>query len=152
MKTEPDVFSFEDLINCKDRTDAWQGVRNYQARNLMRDDFKLGDKVLIYHSSTTPPGVAGLAEVVKESYLDPSASDPKSQYYDPKSKNKPHSWVCVDVKATHRLSRFVSLNEIRENPKLATMLVIKRGQRLSIQPVLETEWDEIVKLGQPVVI
>ncbi len=152
MKTEPDVFSFEDLIQCKNRTDAWQGVRNYQARNLMRDDFKLGDKVLIYHSSTTPPGVAGLAEVVKEAYLDASASDPKSQYYDPKSKNKPHSWVCVDVKATHRLKSFVSLSKIRDHPKLASMLVIKRGQRLSIQPVLEKEWDVIVSLGEPIFI
>ena len=136
MKTEPDEFSFDDLVDRPRHTESWNGVRNYQARNFMRDDFKVGDKVLIYHSSAEQIGIPGLAEVVKAAHPDTTADEPER-------------WVMVDVKATHRFKHFVSLGEIKSNKSLHSMLVVKRGQRLSIQPVTKSEWETLLKIGNP---
>jgi predicted RNA-binding protein with PUA-like domain len=150
MKTEPDVFSFDDLIRCKNRTDSWDGIRNYQARNMMRDDFKRGDKVFIYHSRIPEPAIVGVAEVVKESHPDPSALDPKSKYFDDKSKSKGESrWCMVDVMAVERFRSDVTIQQCRETTGLEEMALIKKGQRLSIQPVSASEWKVIRKLGKP---
>ncbi|SMF33873.1 EVE domain-containing protein [Pseudobacteriovorax antillogorgiicola] len=150
MKTEPDVFSFDDLVNLKNSTDHWDGIRNYQARNFMRDQFKKGQQVFIYHSNTKVPGIVGIAEVVREAYPDHTALDPKSKYFDPKSADKGESrWVMVDVKATHRFRNLVSLADMREMPELDGMALLKPGQRLSIQPVEAPHWSLIKKIGKP---
>ena len=147
MKTEPDVFSWDDLEHKK--IASWDGVRNYQARNFMRDDFKVGDKVLFYHSSCAEPGVAGVAEVVREAYPDPTALDPDSEYFDEASQKSGTSrWVMVDVSPFKRFSKLASLAAIRSNQKLKSMALLQRGQRLSIQPVSAIEFAEIVAMGQ----
>ena len=146
MKTEPDVFSFDDLLQAPRQTTCWEGVRNYQARNFMRDDFKVGDLALIYHSSTAEPGIAGIARVVRAAYPDPSALDPKSDYFDEASRKAGESrWVMVDVKA-HATVNFLPLSCIRSEKKLATMLLLQKGQRLSIQPVTSAEWNVLEPL------
>lgn len=147
MKSEPDVFSFEDLKACKKQTEPWDGIRNYQARNFMRDDMQAGDQVLFYHSNMTPPGVAGVAEIASKPYADPTAFDKKSNYYDPKSDPENPRWVLVDVKFKADLRRHVSLNEIREIPECADMRLIQRGNRLSINPVTKAEFLAIKKAG-----
>ncbi|MCX6119570.1 MAG: EVE domain-containing protein [Proteobacteria bacterium] len=147
MKTEPDVFGWNDLETNPNQTASWDGVRNYQARNSMRDDFKLGDRVFVYHSSCETPGIAGLAEVVKEAYPDPTALDPKSEYYDPKSEKLGASrWVMVNVKSIAKAKSFLPLNQIRSHKKLQNMLLLRPGQRLSIQAVTDDEAAEILKL------
>lgn len=133
MKSEPEVFSIDDL--ARDRSAAWEGVRNYQARNFMRDDMKKGDLVLFYHSNATPPGVAGVAKVVRESYPDHSAWDAKSEYFDPKSTPETPVWMMVDVEFVERFAAVVALDELKAAPELEGMLVTQRGQRLSVQPV-----------------
>lgn len=149
MKTEPDVFSFDDLVALPNSTDHWDGIRNYQARNFMRDDFKLEQSVLIYHSNTKPPGIVGVAKVSREAHPDGSALDPKSKYYDPKSAAKGESrWVMVDVQATHRFKNYLSLNDLRDIPGLEKMALLQRGQRLSILPVTAEEWQIIWRLGK----
>ncbi|MCX6124479.1 MAG: EVE domain-containing protein [Proteobacteria bacterium] len=146
MKTEPDVFSWDDLEKSSDQTGTWEGVRNYQARNFMRDDFKQGDQVFFYHSSCETPGIVGLAEVVREGYPDPSALDPKSSYYDAKSVSAGASrWIMVNVRAKQRLSPAVTLSEIKAIPELKDMLLIRPGQRLSIQPVTDADAKFILK-------
>ena len=147
MKSEPDVFYFEDLKACKKQTEPWDGIRNYQARNFMRDDMQAGDQVLFYHSNMTPPGVAGVAEIASKPYADPTAFDKKSNYYDPKSDPENPRWVLVDVKFKADLRRHVSLNEIREIPECADMRLIQRGNRLSINPVTKAEFLAIKKAG-----
>jgi len=150
MKTEPETFSFNDLVALPNHTDGWDGIRNYQARNLMRDDFKKGDQVFIYHSNTVLPSIVGIAEVVKGAYPDKSALDPKQKYYDPKSAAQGESrWVQVDVKAKKRFKTPVSLKEIKNIPELSSMVLVKKGMRLSIQPVHKNEWDFLVTLGSP---
>lgn len=148
MKSEPDVFSIDDLKSRPNQTEPWDGVRNYQARNFMRDDFKKGDMVLFYHSNCEVPGIVGLAEVSKEAYPDETAFDPKSDYYDPKSTRENPRWLLVEVKYVEKFNRTISLAEMKEDPKLEGMLVIKKGQRLSIQPVENKHYDYIVKLGR----
>lgn len=143
MKSEPDVYSIDDLE--KQGTTPWEGIRNYQARNFMRDDMKIGDKVLFYHSNAKPPGIAGLAEVCKLAYPDYFAFDPKSKYYDPKSTEDSPRWMMVDVKFVKKFNTLLSLNEIKENEHLQDMMVIKRGSRLSIQKVTEKDYTYIVK-------
>jgi predicted RNA-binding protein with PUA-like domain len=151
MKTEPDVFSFDDLVERPQMTEPWDGIRNYQARNFMRDEFGLGQQVLIYHSNTEEPGIVGIAKVVREAYPDHTALDPEGKYFDPKSADKGESrWVMVDVQATHRLRQPLSLKELREIPELAGMALLKKGQRLSIQPVTAEEWQVIKQYGKPV--
>jgi predicted RNA-binding protein with PUA-like domain len=150
MKTEPGVFSFDDLIRCPRHTTSWEGVRNYQARNLMRDDFQMGDRALIYHSGIDEPAVVGIAEVVREGYPDDNALDPKHRYYDEKAKAKGQSpWVMVDVRATHRFSLPVTRPLLSSQAALKRMLVLKRGMRLSVQPVTAAEFEVVCKLGRP---
>ena len=142
MKTEPDVFSWDDLER-KQRA-SWDGVRNYQARNFMRDEFRLGDQVLFYHSSCPNPGIVGVAEVVREAYPDPTALDPKSEYFDPSSARDGTSrWVMVDISPRKRFRNLASLAEIRDIKALGSMLLLRKGQRLSIQPVTSKEFKTI---------
>ena len=144
MKSEPDVFSFEDLKSRPKQTEPWDGVRNYQARNFMRDVMKVGDQILFYHSNTTPPGVAGIAEVASEPYPDPTAFDKNSSYYDPKSHTDNPRWVLIDVRYKADLKRLVSLEEMKVMPELADMRVLQRGNRLSITPVSKAEFQAVV--------
>ena len=147
MKSEPDVFSFEDLWQAKQRTTMWDGVRNYQARNLMRDAMRIGDGVLYYHSSCPEPGVAGIAEVASESYPDPTQFDAKDSHHDPKSTREAPRWFLVDIRAVERLPAPVPLARLRGEPRLAEMGLLRRGNRLSIQPVSAAEWKAVRKLG-----
>jgi predicted RNA-binding protein with PUA-like domain len=144
MKSEPDEFSIDDLVKAKKQTTAWFGVRNYQARNYMRDHMRVGDGVLFYHSSCEVPGIAGIAKVSSEPYPDESQFDRKSEYYDPKSKRDEPRWMLVDVKLEKK-TRVMPLDEMRTYPELAEMVVLKRGNRLSITPVTEREWRFILK-------
>jgi len=147
LKTEPGVFSFDDLLQAPDQTTGWNGIRNYQARNFLRDEMKKGDRVLIYHSSADPPAVAGLAEVVKAGYPDPTQFDSKDDHYDPESTPAAPRWYQVDVKGVRKLLRAVSLEEIRRTKALAKMPLVQRGQRLSVQPVAPEEYALIVRMG-----
>ncbi len=147
LKTEPGVFSFDDLLQAPDQTTGWNGIRNYQARNFLRDQMEEGDRVLIYHSSADPPAVAGLAEVVRAGYPDPTQFDPKDDHYDPESTRAAPRWYQVDLKAVRKLPRAVSLEEIRRTKALAKMPLVQRGQRLSVQPVGPEEYALIVRMG-----
>ncbi|MGH8778923.1 EVE domain-containing protein [Paraburkholderia sp.] len=144
MKSEPDEASIDDLANAAQRTLPWTGVRNYQARNFMRDTMQVGDGVLFYHSSCPEPGIAGLAEVSSTAYPDPTQFDPKSPYYDAKSTHETPRWVLVDV-VFKKKSALVPLAALREHPELAQMRVLAKGNRLSITPVTSDEWRFIVK-------
>lgn len=144
MKSEPDVFSIDNLAKMKRA--PWDGVRNYQARNFMKD-MKVGDLILFYHSSCEPPGVAGVARVNKEAFPDHTSWDPKSDYYDPKSKPDKPLWYMVEVEYVEKAPRFVTLEEIKGAPSLLGMLVIRRGMRLSVQPVEERHFEDILKRG-----
>jgi predicted RNA-binding protein with PUA-like domain len=147
LKTEPETFSFDDLARAPKKTTGWNGVRNYQARNFLRDSLKKGDRVLVYHSNADPPAVVGIAEVVREGYPDPTQFDPKDDHYDPDSPKDQPRWFQVDVKAVQKLKRAVSLDEIRSVKALSKMALVQRGQRLSVQPVTPEEFDCIVELG-----
>ena len=144
MKSEPDEFSIEDLSRAPKKTTPWFGVRNYVARNFMRDSMRIGDGVLFYHSSCEIPGIAGFAKVASKPYPDASQFDRKSAYYDPKSKREEPRWMLVEVKLD-RKTRLMPLEEMRTHPELAGMITLKRGNRLSITPVTEAEWKFIVK-------
>ncbi len=148
MKSEPDVFSFEDLKACIKQTEPWDGIRNYQARNFMRDDMQIGDLILFYHSNTNPPGVAGIAEVASKPYPDPTAFDKKSKYFDPKSDPKNPRWILVDVSFKADIVRQVSLEEMKSMPELVNMRALQRGNRLSIMPTTRSEFEAIKKAGQ----
>lgn len=147
MKSEPQVFSLVDLKDEPNSTACWDGVRNYQARNFMREQMKIGDLVLFYHSNCDEPGVAGIAEVVKEGYPDHTAWDPESKYFDPRSTPDNPRWFMVDVMWKQALKRTVTLKEMKETPELEGMRVIQRGQRLSVQPVEKAHFDKIVAMG-----
>ncbi|MEO5815095.1 MAG: EVE domain-containing protein [Gemmatimonadaceae bacterium] len=147
VKSEPDVFSFDDLLARPQKTTHWDGVRNYQARNTMRDDMKKGDLVFFYHSSADPTEIAGVAEVVREGYPDPTALDPKDSHFDPRSKADAPSWYMVDLKAVERLKRPISLAELRTMKGLEKMTLLQKGSRLSVQPVTEGEWKIIHAAG-----
>ncbi len=144
MKTEPDVFSFDDLK--KKKTEPWTGVRNYQARNFMRDEMKLGDKILFYHSSCDIPGIAGIASVASAPYPDPTQFDKKSEYFDPKATKESPRWFLVDVKFEKDLKRLLPLEEIRQEPKLKDMRLLQKGNRLSILPVTSQEFEILLKI------
>ncbi|MBU9281397.1 EVE domain-containing protein [Burkholderia multivorans] len=144
MKSEPDEASIDDLAHAPQRTLPWTGVRNYQARNFMRDTMKIGDGVLFYHSSCPEPGIAGLAEVVSTPYPDPTQFDPKSPYYDPKSSPESPRWLLVDVRFVKK-TPLVPLAALREHDELADMRVLARGNRLSITPVTRAEWKFITE-------
>jgi predicted RNA-binding protein with PUA-like domain len=145
MKSEPDECSIDDVLAAKDRITPWSGVRNYQARNFMRDRMKVGDGVLFYHSSCPEPGIAGLAEVASAAYTDASQFDRKSPYYDKDSKKDAPRWFNVDVRAL-RKTRLISLEEMKQQKPLAKMVTLRPGNRLSITPVTEAEWKHIQKL------
>ena len=147
VKSEPDVFSYAALVASKNSTTLWDGVRNYQARNTLRDDMKSGDLVLYYHSNTKPPGITGVAEVVREGYPDPTQFDPNDSHFDPKTKQEDPRWYVVDIKARRELAHYVSIDDLKENPKLVDMAVTQRGQRLSVQPVTAAEFREVLKMG-----
>jgi predicted RNA-binding protein with PUA-like domain len=146
LKTEPTTFSFDDLWKAPKRTTFWDGVRNFQARNTLRDKMKVGDLVFIYHSSTDPTGIVGVAEVVREGYPDPTAFDPKDSHYDPKSKRESPTWYVVDVKAVERIDPIITLEELRGVKGLEKMVLLQRGSRLSVQPVSADEWKIITDL------
>lgn len=145
LKTEPNAYSIDDLKRQK--TGMWDGVRSYQARNIMRDEIKKGDMVLFYHSSTDPTGVFGLAEVVREAYPDPTQFDRKADHYDPKSKKESPQWVVIDVAFREKFNRTVTLEELKNDPFFNDMLVTKRGVRLSVQPVKEKHFKRILELS-----
>ena len=145
MKSEPDECSIDDVLAAPGRITPWSGVRSYQACNFMRDEMKVGDGVLFYHSSCPEPGIAGIAEVASAAYPDKSQFDRKSDYYDPDSKKEDPRWVNVDVRAL-RKTRLVSLEELRSHKALAKMRTLRPGNRLSITPVTESEWKFIAKL------
>ncbi len=144
MKSEPEEFSIDHLVASSTQSTPWFGVRNYQARNFMRDQMQLGDSVFFYHSSCPEPGIAGLAEVSAKAYPDASQFDKKSPYYDPKATRENPRWVHVDVKLV-RKTRLVSLEELRQHPQLADMRVLARGNRLSITPIEPSEWKFITR-------
>jgi len=145
MKSEPDECSIDDVLAAPGRTTPWSGVRNYQARNFMLKDMKIGDGVLFYHSSCPEPGIAGIAEVASAAYPDVSQFDPKSDYYDPASKREAPRWFNVDVRALKK-TRLVSLPEMRKQKQLKNMVTLRPGNRLSITPVTEAQWKHITRL------
>lgn len=147
IKSEPHVFSFDDLWAAKKRTTMWDGVRNYQARNFMRDSMRVGDPILYYHSSCDEPGVAGLAEVASEPYADPTQFDPGAKYFDAKSDPEDPRWILVDVRAVERLPEPVTLKAIKAERRLAKMGVVQKGSRLSIQPVTAAQWRVVLELA-----
>ena len=147
MKSEPDEFSIDDLVAAPGQRTSWFGVRNYQARNFMRDEMKVGDLAFFYHSSCPEPGVAGIVKVAAPAHPDISQFDPKSPYYDPKSPRDNPRWVNVDVELVEK-TRLVPLDEMRAEPALADMVTLRRGNRLSITPVTPSEWKALAKLAK----
>ncbi|MDZ7803843.1 EVE domain-containing protein [Thiohalophilus sp.] len=146
MKSEPDVFGIDDLAAMPRKTDHWDGVRNYQARNMMRDEMKKGDQVFFYHSNCKEPGIVGIAEVVKEGYPDHTAWDPKSNYYDPKSDPENPRWYMVNIKFVRKFARTVTLQEMKQEKALEGMKLLQRGNRLSVMPVDKKHWQHILKM------
>jgi len=147
LKSEPDVFSFADLKKRPHKTEPWNGVRNYQVRNMMRDHMAPGDLGFFYHSSCPQPGIAGIVRIVKEAYPDPTQFDPASEYFESGSRTENPRWLMVDVKWEAGFKTFVSLDMLRSDPALAGMLILRRGNRLSITEVTEKEWKRICELG-----
>jgi len=148
MKSEPTTFSIDDLAASPDQTTSWEGVRNYQARNMLRDEIKSGDRVLYYHSACTEPGCVGTATVVRDGYPDHHALDPRHHYFDPKSKPDKPTWYMVDIKLDHKFTQPVTLAALRQNAGLQSMQVLRKGNRLSVQRVTKKEFDQVVKLGK----
>lgn len=147
LKSEPDVFSFDDLKKRPKKTEPWNGVRNYQARNFMRDDMQVGDIGLFYHSSCAEPGVAGIVKITRAAYPDPTQFDPASEYFDAGSKKDDPRWLMVDVTFEADLPSFVHLVQLREDPALSDLLILRRGNRLSITPVEQAHFKRICRLG-----
>lgn len=148
LKSEPSVFSIDDLSAAPKKTTGWEGVRNFQARNMLRDDMKKGDLAFFYHSSCPEPGIAGIVEVVRAGYPDPSAWNPKSEYYDAKSPENKPLWYSIDVKLVRRMKTLIPLASLREHAdgKLDGLLLLRRGNRLSVTPVDEAHFDFILTL------
>jgi predicted RNA-binding protein with PUA-like domain len=144
MKSEPDAYSIDDLE--RDGHDMWDGIRNYQARNMMRDEMRVGDKVFFYHSNCKEPGIVGVMKVASKPYPDPTQFDPESKYYDPKSNEEEPRWMLVDVEFVRKLSRTITLAELKAHPGLDGMILLRRGNRLSIMPVDKAHWDLILGL------
>lgn len=144
FKTEPDAFSIDDLAAMPEQTEHWDGIRNYQARNFLRDQVKLGDQVFIYHSSCKDVGIAGLAEVVREGYVDHTQFDPDGKYFDPKSDPQNPRWYMVDVKLKTRFQQILPLKTIKAMPEITEIGLVKKGHRLSIMPVNEKEWQALL--------
>lgn len=146
MKSEPNEFSIDDLRRMPRKTEHWDGVRNYQARNMMRDQMKVGDQVLFYHSNCDTPGIVGVAEVVREGYPDFTAFDPDDPHYDPKSDPDNPRWYMVDVQFVRKLGRTITLQELKEQTALAEMPLVRRGNRLSVMPVTASQWKHILSM------
>lgn len=147
LKTEPESFSIQDLAACPRKTTCWDGVRNYQARNFMRDQMRAGDGVLFYHSNANPPGIVGTAQIVREAYPDHTAWDAADHHYDPKSSADNPIWLMVDIRLKSIFAEPISLDALREVPSLSGMELLRRGSRLSVQPVSPAEFAEIVKIA-----
>lgn len=148
FKSEPNTFNIDDLRSRPSQTEHWDGVRNYQVRNLLRDEIKVGDLGLFYYSSCNPPGIAGVIEVVRDGYPDFTAWDITSPYYDPKGTPENPRWYMVDVKFKNKFKHFIPLNEIKQTKSLANMLILRRGNRLSITRVTSAQWKVILQLGE----
>ncbi|WP_231758695.1 EVE domain-containing protein [Microbulbifer elongatus] len=146
FKSEPDEYSLDDLKAEPGHVGRWDGIRNYQARNFLRDEVEEGDGVLFYHSACKVPAIVGTAQVVRAAYPDPAQFDPESKYFDPKATAEKPRWFCVDIRWQSEFARPLPLKEIKQNPALAEMVLVKQG-RLSIQPVSESEWRLLLKLG-----
>ena len=146
MKTEPGTYSIDDLAKEKNKTTCWDGVRNYQARNIMRDQMKKGDRVLVYHSNAKPPGVVGTAKIVKESYVDHTAFDKKDKHFDPKSNRESPRWFMVDIKLEKKFKRKIPLDELKGTKPLKDMVLLNNS-RLSVQPVTKKEFETILKMA-----
>lgn len=147
MKSEPTSFSIDDLMKAPSQTTCWDGVRNYQARNFMRD-MAVGDQILFYHSNADPPAVMGIAEIVTTVYVDPTQFDKKDSHYDPESKPAQPRWEMVDIKYVRKFSRPLSLDQLRKEPALKNMVLLRKGSRLSVQPVSPLEWKHILSLAR----
>ena len=147
IKSEPSEFSIEDLEKSKNQTTYWDGVRNYQARNFIRDEMKMGDKVLFYHSNAEPNAIVGICEVVREAYPDHTQFDPKHNHYDPKADKKNPPWFMIDIKFEKKFKKQVTLEDIKSNSKLSKMRLVERGNRLSVMPVTKEEIEEILKMS-----
>ena len=147
VKSEPDVFSFADLLKAPKKTTCWDGVRNYQARNTLRDQMKQGDRVFYYHSNAEPSGIAGICEVVREGYPDHTAFDPTDPHFDPKSRRDEPTWYMVDVRAVAAFPRLVTLAELKGVKGLEKMALVQRGSRLSVQPVTRKEWEIVCRIA-----
>jgi predicted RNA-binding protein with PUA-like domain len=146
MKSEPSVFGIDDLARCKRQTEPWDGVRNYQARNMMRDEMQVGDGVFFYHSNCKVPGIVGIMRVVRAGYPDPTAFDKQHRYYDPKSDPENPRWYLVDVQLERRFTETIALSELRRHARLARMTILQKGNRLSITPVTPAQWRFILTL------
>ena len=144
MKSEPDAYSIDDLE--RDRREMWDGIRNYQARNMMRDDMAIGDEVFFYHSNCKEPAIVGISRVVSEPYPDPTQFDPDSKYYDSKSDPDDPRWCLVDVEFVRKLERPITLAQLKAHPGLDGMILTRRGNRLSVMPVSDDHWDLILTL------
>lgn len=144
FKSEPGCFGIDDLAKCPKQTTGWDGVRNYQARNMMRDDMKVGDRGFFYHSNSSPSGIVGLIEVVKTAYPDHTQFDPEAEHYDPKSSIDNPRWSMVDVKLIKKFPRILTLSEMRQNPLLSSLVILRKGSRLSITPITPEEYEIIL--------
>lgn len=148
FKSEPDAFGIDDLAARPEQTEPWDGVRNYQARNFMRDDVKVGDKLFFYHSSCKDVGIAGVAEITQGAYADPSQFNPESKYFDPKASPDNPRWVCVNVTFVEKFKRVLPLAKIKTMPEIIELGVVKKGHRLSIMPVQPEEWDALYQAAK----
>ena len=146
LKSEPESFSIDDLAKRPKRTEPWDGVRNYQARNFLRDDIKMKDQAFFYHSNCATPGIAGIVEIVKAGYPDSTQFDPESRYYDLKSTPQNPRWYQIDVKLIRKFNRIISLEELKQHPALLGMQLLKKGNRLSVMPVKKEEWETILAI------
>ena len=144
IKSEPEEFSIDDLAKVK--VEPWTGIRNYQARNFMRDGMQIGDGILFYHSNCPEPGVVGIAEVASATFPDPTQFDRRSDYYDPASKREEPRWLAIDVRYVRKLVRTISLAELKDHDELAEFTLVRRGNRLSVMPVTRAHWDFIIDL------
>lgn len=146
MKSEPSDYSIEDLASEPDQTTHWDGVRNYQARNMLRDQMQAGDQVLFYHSNTKPPGVVGVAEIVRSGYPDYTAFDPHNKHYDPNSDPDNPRWFMVDIRLQRQFKRLITLDELKAHSGLQDLALVRRGNRLSVMPVTAQQWALILDL------
>ncbi len=148
MKSEPDEYSIDDLRTAPNQTEMWHGIRNYQARNFIRDDLRIGDLIFYYHSSCKVPGVVGIAEVTSEAYPDPTQFNPESAFYDPKSTQETPRWMSIDIRFVEKLKQVIPLTLIKSQPHLADMYLVSKGSRLSVQPVSDEQWQAVLRLSR----